>query len=1522
MSYQLGGSSSSSSPRDRAPPPRLVVKRKYGANGPFSAASSYTTGGPAKEPGAGSSTSSKPRKTTTSTPLYNMRHAPTDFIRAQAISGKMMSTEPTQNFFYFPEKDENATANNNGGEDGATGERKGETAAQAAPAASLRKLEEDIAAKEASLTEEIGQLEIDSAVDSVRGSSGAGAATNTTTGGAGAPATTTTRNSKLADTETIYNPGGATTVVGTSASASVRASQMETTPQVATRDAAASSAGVPPPPSSANDDNLASLPQPSKLSAVSGSKRSVVTASSAPPDIEEYMNVNQIPNARSTISVSGGNNARTTSSSAMSGPQSGNPINPGSQQQLLQSNTTSAQNSQSNAGLAVLFRNHFSKRVRQEFIANWSQVFPRKQSFDRIDYESFVSGCKRLQYPTSIIRKTFLALVSMSTSKNYSSAQQYPPDEEKFLLIQDIAPKLHSMHKEFASKLQKRYGTLDKCYRDTLSFLGTTNHNTFQTAEFDHFLKWCNSVNYPRSPEDRKALYSYIGLEKDCCYLDHCFRSVKLVTRGETVEEDEFVVKILPEFSLDQIGATREQRLGINEKINQLKQTNKRAVVLKPGMKVGRNSTSKVEPASSRHSSPRNLATRGGAASIGSSRASSPRVLGGGGTSMSQQQLQSGTANRVAPTWAPRNQMSTRNAQQRGGGHQFQDFNPTPRSNETGSTPRVLSGFPKLRLHERPQKDSFVAASDELYSARRSARGPKEEPYIARSGMLKPSGASQMSDQTVETGRTRRVFTTKSFLETVVAEERWLSAHAAKTTATAGTILAATATAAAAADPASKPATPTGTIASATTRSRSASPAKPSSAAQVSGPGEEAESWLNAGKARLRSILDSRLGRLRQNRLEDEAGWNNVECSSKLSVLKLVGRFNDVFLERPIESKALQKMQEATRSSSSNTVSHNLNTTKTWQKKQKVLDKELLEREDSMATSFDIAMQAASPDGHKIRDTNAKVAKLETKAAKEGFYTAVAMELLRVHNHKLELALTQRRSDLKRITSELESRLKLGAKNGLGSSKLRYSGIISEFYGTLRVCFHVTENFDEKLLGPWVVEWISGILQSGSDTKATATTAASPSGTTGTAAAKKQPKILRTEIKIDADNPLLSSRRLTEVNFFFLFPTEQEAEVACRFKAEKLIFAEAIAARMGVKRIRNLRFLTDKHPWWSSDIAKTFRAGWLEAFCPLRKKPFLYHVKLGLSTWIKQEDGDEKLPGGVKIMTKFREKEKPPTLAAMVKGEKSNLDIFPVSHLRRNWETKRGTVVLGEKNAADPDQTAILDFLKIVKVVRRLRKLIWKKRALEDGKTDGLHMHVQREVENFVAAWNICKATGLLKKNKRDDDDEPSDSAAVAPSASSNTKNNSRKTATRSPNAQWPPAIRASRLIDLSLDETQVAEEMDAMLAGVDETELLVGELQPALQQAEQQDGAGGPGQQDAYNDDQPDASGSGAGGVEDLYPQEGEEIPVPEPTDRRYDPGDGNVYTFEEVQEFYKDYASPEEILAHWYKEMTEVGE
>ncbi len=77
----------------------------------------------------------------------------------------------------------------------------------------------------------------------------------------------------------------------------------------------------------------------------------------------------------------------------------------------------------------------------------------------------------------------------------------------------------------------------------------------------------------------------------------------------------------------------------------------------------------------------------------------------------------------------------------------------------------------------------------------------------------------------------------------------------------------------------------------------------------------------------------------------------------------------------------------------------------------------------------------ASPDGHKIRDTNAKVAKLETKVAKEGFYTAVAMELLRVHNHKLELALTQRRSDLKRITSELESRLKLGAKNGLGSIK-------------------------------------------------------------------------------------------------------------------------------------------------------------------------------------------------------------------------------------------------------------------------------------------------------------------------------------------------------------------------------------------------------------------------------------------------------------------------------------------------------
>ncbi len=191
-------------------------------------------------------------------------------------------------------------------------------------------------------------------------------------------------------------------------------------------------------------------------------------------------------------------------------------------------------------------------------------------------------------------------------------------------------------------------------------------------------------------------------------------------------------------------------------------------------------------------------------------------------------------------------------------------------------------------------------------------------------------------------------------------------------------------------------------------------------------------------------------------------------------------------------------------------------------------------------------------------------------------------------------------------------------------------------------------------------------VHSGSDTKTTSTTAASPgASTTGTAAAKKQPKILRTEIKIDADNPLLSSRRLTEVNFFFLFPTEQEAEVACRFKAEKLIFAEAVAARMGVKRIRNLRFLTDKHPWWSSDIAKTFRAGWLEAFCPLRKKPFLYHVQLGLSTWMRQ-DGDEKLPGGVKIMTKFREKEKPPTLAAMVKGEKSsNLDFFPVSHLRR-----------------------------------------------------------------------------------------------------------------------------------------------------------------------------------------------------------------------------------------------------------------
>eukprot|EP00392_Amoebophrya_sp_AT5.2_P009155 g9183.t1 len=220
--------------------------------------------------------------------------------------------------------------------------------------------------------------------------------------------------------------------------------------------------------------------------------------------------------------------------------------------------------SHSNAGLVLLFRNHFAKRMRNSsFLHGYEQTFGLSNSWEGVDFERFQSGCKKIQFPSSIVRKTWTAFHQGKQESAATRAQQRLQQDEagadklpeseteatgtdvdqeadpaqlsgrrnksgvvvnKHLFLSDFAPKLHAMHREFAERLLR------------------------STAEYDVFLKWCSAIKWDRAAplqkhvvfseiehrlktkttvasvsEEQKALYSYLGLAVDATQLDHCF---------------------------------------------------------------------------------------------------------------------------------------------------------------------------------------------------------------------------------------------------------------------------------------------------------------------------------------------------------------------------------------------------------------------------------------------------------------------------------------------------------------------------------------------------------------------------------------------------------------------------------------------------------------------------------------------------------------------------------------------------------------------------------------------------------------------------------------------------------------------------------------------------------------------------------------------------------------------------------------------------------------------------------------
>ncbi|CAD7960867.1 unnamed protein product [Amoebophrya sp. A25] len=585
-------------------------------------------------------------------------------------------------------------------------------------------------------------------------------------------------------------------------------------------------------------------------------------------------------------------------------------------------------------------------------------------------------------------------------------------------------------------------------------------------------------------------------------------------------------------------------------------------------------------------------------------------------------------------------------------------------------------------------------------------------------------------------------------------------------------------------------------------------------------------------------------------------------------------------------------------------------------------------------------------------------------------------ELLRIYNEKLSHVLRTRRAQVKIQTAYLAEKL-LGDVSWLGAAgqpsggtlpKLRYGGLVAEYYGTLRVVFHVAERFDEKLLQQWVTSWIVKKIgdirktvptitagrtkgasaavgtvivreDSGAETSDTAAddstdhqagtdvdgkkddadSASSPSIQQNkkkkSPTSKKSPKNKKkgagkggpksrqqgaagalaitgdigAEIRENMQEPFRMLRTeqrvveicrgLKEVSLYFLFPTEEDAELVAarigRSQDELGIHAPAIATRIGVTEVFSLQLLTDRHPWWSPVIGDTFRSGWLPGVCPKRKRrSFAYHTGLGLSTW---------RVATVEFMGWIR-----------AKGDHD--DAVGRMRLRRHRAlaefepTSRVHAVLVSPQTGAPEPFIDLlrqgapmtvdRFLRVVSLVRGLRRWIQR----------GYHKHkdkfsVQREITNIVQAWRICKAKPHILLRKREAEGIARSIFRSVDAVSSSSEELSEEEGEDHGSLRPSPPPRRSSSANKTGTSTSSEEEASPSPLGATK--------KAASNKADNND--------DNNNDEDDDKS------------------PEPSLEAVRIDPGDGQKYTFKEVVEFYKGQATHKEILDYWYDTMTE---
>eukprot|EP00392_Amoebophrya_sp_AT5.2_P018661 g19244.t1 len=141
-------------------------------------------------------------------------------------------------------------------------------------------------------------------------------------------------------------------------------------------------------------------------------------------------------------------------------------------------------------------------------------------------------------------------------------------------------------------------------------------------------------------------------------------------------------------------------------------------------------------------------------------------------------------------------------------------------------------------------------------------------------------------------------------------------------------------------------------------------------------------------------------------------------------------------------------------------------------------------------------------------------------------------------------------------------------------SELRYGGLLTPYYGAVRVSFLVSAPFETKLIGPWLLSWLQ----------------------------KSNPKMLpKTEYEVHDQT------------------AEEEAASGLN------LYKETISTRLGVSpgRVTNLAVLTDRVPWWAEPVAAAFRTGWMRGTVPDLSKDFAYHIQAGVAAWIEEDRSGE-----------------------------------------------------------------------------------------------------------------------------------------------------------------------------------------------------------------------------------------------------------------------------------------------------------